>query len=268
MPTIPFRPFCRAPSLILVAVACVVAVASSCTAGPGLRGIATTTSVSSPSEILDRAIVQAGGRDALTRARALTWEGDAIVNAGRIVEIAGTWAIQPPDTAVVATFEVSRGPGTVRALVVAAPRGWLVTGDRFEPMSVNMLATERDEFYLYDVMRLVPLREPGVTLTAIAPDSLGQSGFRAERSGRPAVDVHVDATGRLAHLRTRVPDPAGGTPVLQDIWLSGTIEASGVRWPRDLRIYLSGQPFFALTLRTLRVHDRVEDPRLRGPGEQ
>src|SRR5687767_5647166 len=70
-----------------------------------------------PAAMLDRAIEQAGGAAALVRARALTWEGDAIVNAGRIVQISGTWAIQPPDTAVVATFDVSRGPGSMRALV-------------------------------------------------------------------------------------------------------------------------------------------------------
>jgi hypothetical protein len=182
------------------------------------------------------------------------------------VQISGTWAIQPPDTAIVATFDVSRGPGSMRALVYAAPRGWQVRDGEFTPMPAAMLATERDEFYLYDVMRLVPLREPGVTLTAIPPDSLGHAGVRAERAGRPSVDLHFAADGRLAHLRTRVPDPAGGQPVLQDMWLSGTIESGGVRWPRDLRIMLNGEPFFALTLRTLRVHDRVEDPRLRGPG--
>ena len=238
---------------------------TACATGARSDGDSLGGETSTPAAILDRAIEQAGGHAALARARALTWEGDAIVNAGRIVEISGTWAIQPPDTAVVSTFDVARGPGSMRALVFAAPRGWLVTGEQFEPMPANMLATERDEFYLYAVMRLVPLREPGVTLTAIPRDSLGPAGFRAERAGRPAVDLHVDATGRLAHLRTNIPDPAGGAPVRQDIWLSGTIDAAGVRWPRDLRIYLGGQPFFALTLRTLRVHDRVDDPRLKGP---
>lgn len=240
---------------------------ASCSAGTRPDGSRAIPSQASPTAILDRAIEQAGGRDALTRARALTWEGDAIVNAGgRVVQIAGTWMIQPPDTAIVATFDATRGPGSSRSLVVAAPRGWVVTGERFEPMAPAMLANERDEFYLYDVIRLVPLRDAGVRLIPIAPDSLGQAGFRAERAGRPPVDVHVDATGRLAHLRTRVPEPAGGQPVLQDIWLGGIIEASGVRWPRDLRIFLNGEPFFSLTLRALRVHDRIDDPRLRGPG--
>ena len=227
-----------------------------------LPGVAT-----SPTHMLDRAIDRAGGAPALTAARALTWEGDGIVHAGgRLVQIAGTWAIQPPDTAVISTFDIERGPSSRRALIVAAPRGWLVNGEQFSPMPEAMLATERDEFYMYDVMRLVTLRDPEVTLTPVSADTAGHAGFRAERAGRPWIELYVDRSGRLAHLRTRIANPAGGEPVTQDTWVSGEIEAGGIRWPRDFRILVNGQPFFALTIRTLRVHDRVEDPRLRGPG--
>lgn len=254
-------------SILQIVLAVAVVTGAACSAGRPAAGSESNAAVPDPSAMLDRAIARAGGAAALEAATALTWEGDALVNAGgRIVQIAGTWAIQPPDTAVVATFDATRGPGALRALVVAAPRGWIVNGAEFTPMAPTMLATERDEFYQYDVMRLVPLGEPGVTLTAIPPDSLGQPGFRAERAGRNPIELYFDETGRLAHLRTHVADPAGGPAVRQDTWLSGEIMDAGVRWPRDLRITLNGQPFFALTLRTLRVHRRVEDPRLRGPG--
>jgi len=145
------------------------------------------------------------------------------------------------------------------------PRGWIVAGDRYTPMPAALLASERDEFYLYDVMRLVPLRDAAVTLTPIASDTLGQAGFRAAQPGRPAVDVHVTADGRLAHLRTQVQDPAGGAPVWRDVWLSGVLEAGGVRWPRELRLTMSGAPYFALTARGLAVRERLDDERLRGP---
>lgn len=184
---------------------------------------------------------------------------------GREVRIAGEWAVQPPDTAVVATYDVSRGPASTRALVVAAPRGWMVSGGRFQPMPPAMLANERDEFYLYEVMRLVPLRAPGVTLTLVPSDSLGHPGFRAEQPGRPPVEVYVDSSRRVAHLRMTVQDPSGGPPVRQDAWLSGVIEAGGVRWPRELRLTMNGAPYFDLTLRSLRVLPRVDDPRLSGP---
>ena len=165
---------------------------------------------------------------------------------------------------MVATYDVTRGPASTRALVVAAPRGWMVSGGRFQPMPPAMLANERDKLYLYDVMRLVPLRAPGVKLTPVAPDSLGQPGFRAEQPGRPPVELFFEAAGRLAHLRVQVQDPSGGAPVRQDAWLSGVIEAGGVRWPRELRLTVNGAPYFDLTLRSFRVLPRVDDPRLSG----
>ncbi|MBB4639016.1 hypothetical protein [Longimicrobium terrae] len=219
-----------------------------------------------PRDILDRAITQAGGAQALERARALTWDGEATINGGgRTVRIAGNWAVQAPDTAVVATWDVTRGPQTMRALVVAAPRGWLWSPASFAPMPAAMLASERDEFYLYDVMRLVPLRDADVTLTAIPPDSTGQRGFRAERPGRPAIDLFVDGDGRLSHLRTTIDNAEGGEPVRQDVWLRGTLEAAGIRWPARITILQNGEPFFDLTLSNLRVLDRIDDARLRGP---
>src|ERR671914_196100 len=99
------------------------------------------------------------------------------------------------------------------------------------PMPATVLANEREQFYLYDVMRLVSLRAPGAQLSGIAPDSLGQRGVRVTRAGRPDVDVYVDGTGRLAHLRARVTDAMSGKPAIEDVWLAGVIEADGVRWP-------------------------------------
>lgn len=219
-----------------------------------------------PERILARAIEQAGGAAALERATALVWEGDATVHAGgRTVNIAGRWAVQPPDTAVVSTWEASRGPESARHLVVAQPRGWTVRGGAFTPMPPPMLASEREEFYLYSVMRLVPLREPGVALAAIPADSLGQRGIRARREGRPDVELFVDGAGRLAHLRMVLPDGYDGRPVRQDVWLAGSIEAEGVRWPRTIRITQDGAPFFDLALRSLRVQPAVTDTLLAGP---
>lgn len=219
-----------------------------------------------PERVLARAIEQAGGAAALERATALLWEGDATVHAGgRTVSIAGRWAVQPPDTAVVSTWEASRGPESARHLVVAQPRGWTVRGGAFTPMSAAMLASEREEFYLYSVMRLVPLRDPGVTLTAIPADSLGQRGIRASRAGRPDAELFVDGAGRLAHVRMVLPAGDSGQPVRQDVWLDGSIEAEGVRWPRAIRITQDGAPFFDLALRSLRVQRTVSDPLLAGP---
>jgi hypothetical protein len=219
-----------------------------------------------PVSILDRAIEMAGGAPALERARALVWEGDAAVHVrGRTVELSGRWAVQPPDSAVVATWERSRGPASTRRLILSGARGWFERGGQLLPMPSAVLANEREQFYLYNVMRLVPLRAPGVTLTAIAANSLGQRGVRVTQAGRPDVDLYVDAGGRLAHLRTRVTDAMSGNPAVEDVWLAGVVEAAGVRWPRSIRLTLDGKPYFELEIRTLRALPRLEDPLLAGP---
>src|SRR5687767_11336445 len=75
--------------------------------------------------ILARAIEASGGAAALERARALAWDGDAVVHAGgRTISITGRWQVQPPDTAVVSTHPVEAGSSAMRHLVVAQPRGW------------------------------------------------------------------------------------------------------------------------------------------------
>jgi hypothetical protein len=66
-------------------------------------------------------------------------------------------------------------------------------------------------------------------------------------------------------VRTQVRDPGGAEAVWQDLWLSGTLTAEGVRWPAAIRITMAGAPYFDLALRNLRVEPRLDDPRLRGP---
>jgi hypothetical protein len=231
-----------------------------------VRGTQEQVSQASPRSVLDRAIEQAGGAVALERARALQWEGSAVVHAGgRDARIAGRWQVQPPDSAVVATYEVSQGPGTERSLVLASPRGWLVSGERFSPMPQAMLASERAEFYLYELIRLVSLRDSAVILGHAPPDSVGQTGIRADRPGRPTAFLYVDECGRLSHVRVQVPSAETRDLQWQDAWLRGVIEAEGVRWPKAMSLLVDGKPYFDLLVQSLRVMPGLGNPLLRGP---
>lgn len=220
----------------------------------------------SPQDLLARAIEEAGGAEALSRAKAFVWDGKATVHfGGRVVRIAGRWSVQPPDTVVVSTYDLEEGPAGTRSLVLAAPRGWLVSGNEVTSMPATMLASERAEFYLYELIRLVPLRSPGVTLSAAPPDSLGQQGIRVEQPGRPSAALYFDESGQLTHVRFRVPSVSTGQLEWQDAWLEGTVEAGGVRWPRQLHLLVDGKPYFELTIESLRVLPRLDSPLLRRP---
>ena len=125
------------------------------------------------SQILGKAIAAAGGEQALAAATVLKWSGKAVIHAGgRRIEIEGRWIVEPPDRAVVATWEVDKGESSTRRLIVNGAEGLMERGGQRMPMPADVLAHERDQFYLYSVMRLLPLREPGVQLSVLDPRGL------------------------------------------------------------------------------------------------
>jgi len=207
-----------------------------------------------PAAILDRAIKAAGGEAALRRASVLKWRGRAAVHAGeRRITLEGRWIVEPPDRAVVATWETDRGEASTRRLILLGSEGWMERGGERTPMTPEVVANERDQFYLYSVMRLLPLREPGVRLSATGPRSL-----RVEREGRPTVEMIFDGSGRLDRMRTQVLDPASGRRVSEEITLEGAIAAGGVQWPLRLFITQDGTPFFDLELTELAIGSSEE----------
>lgn len=221
-----------------------------------------------PKRLIARAIEAAGGEAALKKVTALTWDGEAtVVAGGRTVQIAGTWQIQPPDTAIIATYEVAKGPSSTRSIVVATPRGWTIQGGKTTAMTPAMLASERLGAYMYHVMQLVTLideDDDDFELSAAASDTAGNRGVIVHREGRPDISVFFDRDARLAHLTAEIPQP-DNTKLLQDMWFSGEIVANGVKWPTRINMFNDGKPFFDLTIKKLSVGPRLTDSLLTGP---
>ena len=65
----------------------------------------------------------------------------------------------------------------------------------FAPLPDDILAEEQHQYYLYSLLRLVPLKEKGVKLHAVFPDSAGHAGIRVERAGRLPVMMYFDSAG-------------------------------------------------------------------------
>ena len=200
--------------------------------------------VAEPDAILARAIRAAGGEERLRRATVLKWRGWAMVHVGEHpIRLEGRWIVEPPDRAVVETWETDKGKASTRRLILLGSEGWTERRGQRAPMPQAMLANERDQFDLYALMRLLPLRDTGVRLTATGPRSL-----RVEREGRPAVDMRFDGTGFLDRIRTEVRDPASQRTVEEVVTFEGVVEAGGVRWPLRLHITQDGEPYFDLEL--------------------
>lgn len=219
----------------------------------------------SPTAVVEAAIRAAGGRGALDAARALDWDATAAVHAGgQDVSIAGRWRILPPDSAISTTWLAARGPTTARSLVVAGARGWIARDTALTPMPAETLAEERHQFYLYALIRLVPLLDPATTLSTAGTDSAGNRGVRVERQGRLPVTLWFDATPRAVRLTTTFAKADGSPGEAQDIRLEGTITAAGMTWFRRMVIRRAGSPYFEMDISALRAAAGLDDPLLRG----
>ena len=219
-----------------------------------------------PSTLLDRAMKAAGGESRLREYRGLEWTGRGVVHIpDRDITIRGTWEIQPPDSAVVATYDTTRGPGTLRHLIVAGARGWIKRDTVFTPLPEDILAEEQHQYYLYSLLRLVPLKDNGVTLHAVFPDSAGNAGFRVERAGRLPVVMYFDSAGQVVRMVTQfaLPGPVAGDP--QVLSFQGSTTSNGVRWFKRMEILRAGKRYFDLDVDSLATKRAIEDPLLAGP---
>jgi hypothetical protein len=215
--------------------------------------------------LVSRAITFAGGEPRLREVHALTWHGTAAVHvAGRDIALGGFWQVQPPDTAVVTTWEASKGPEATRRLILTGSTLWTQRNGKLEPLPAEMLADEQHQFYLYSLVRALPLRDPRTRLEVAANDSEGHAGLYVRHEGRPDVTLHFDADGRVCRVTSQVTDQAGKR-ITQVMLLSGTMESGGVRWFRQLRITRDGQPYFELELTDLQALKRLNDPLLPAP---
>ena len=214
--------------------------------------------------LVDRAIDAAGGEEALKKNPALSWTGEAKVHVqGRDLTIVGKWLLDPPDRAIVETRPAGETADAARTLVISGKSGYAIVKDEREQLSPEELENERDEFYLYSLMRLLPLRDYGVHLEILPKSDDGLEGLKVTRPERPDVDLFFDADGRLRRLSLETLDPVSNTRRRQNVRLEGEVVSKGVRWFKQLSITWENEPYFELTIATLDVLPGLADPRLR-----
>jgi hypothetical protein len=198
--------------------------------------------------LLARALEAAGGVEALKRARVLEWRGTATVFAGaRQIRLAGHWTVEGPDRARVETWEIEKGESSTRRLILDGDKGWMERDGKTMPMPPEMLANERDQFYLYVIVKILLLTDPAVALSPVRVNG-EMRGLEVKQNGRNTVQIFFDDAGRPTHLTTTVLDPSTGNQLAEEMQFQGVIESAGVRWPRRILIKQAGALFFELEI--------------------
>jgi hypothetical protein len=195
--------------------------------------------------LVERALREMGGARRVQKYAALTWRGRATVHLpDRPLELQGQWRLVPPDRARVETQDLKGTSASLRRMIVDGERGWGEVQGHPSPLPPELVAHERDQFYLYHLMRLAPLLSPEFTLTSLGRGADSLRGVRVARAGRPEVSLFFDDVPRLVRLESRVTDPRREKEVQQVVKLSGVVEAAGLRWPRKIELTWDGNPYF------------------------
>ena len=218
-----------------------------------LLGTTIALAQQTPGQLLDKAIERAGGREALSTNPLLEWRATATIHIpGRTIEIAGEWTVHP-DSAVSATW-LKEQPDSPRRLILSSHGGWTQRGEAAPAaMTPELLVEERHQFYLYQVLRLVPLLDPAFALQIAPRDSQGHAGLRVKHPDHPDVILYLDQGFRVVALHTVFAAQDMTNPESQDIQFAGEVRSGEVRWFRGMRILRAGNPYFNLTIGDFRA---------------
>lgn len=199
--------------------------------------------------LLDRAIVVAGGPEALQHAERLIWDGEAVVHVqGRDIVLGVHSDIVPFGKVRSESWLAEKGPSTMRVLVLDGRQGWGIRNGQREELPPEIIANEYAQFGAYGLMRLVSLRDSGATVHETDPDETGLRGLRVQYPGIPEATLWFDKGARLAALTNTAPSPTGGPPIQQRFEFEGSVESKGIRWPQKITISQDGKPFFELRI--------------------
>ncbi|HEV8130959.1 MAG TPA: hypothetical protein VGQ81_06890 [Acidobacteriota bacterium] len=231
--------------------------------------------------ILEKAMRAAGGAANLSRFVAFHWKGEAVVHAGdRVIPITGEWYVQPPDRAWVRTEDQLSGTKSSRLMVIDRGRGWMQMNGKTQTMEQEFLDHELEQFYLYYLMRLAPLRDKafhvsllhqigkenletvivGATKSELSSFHLNPLGLHISHAGHQDVELFFDRlTGLLVKAITRRTDPTSGKEVRQELLLTNYTLEKGVRWPRKLTIFWDNRPYFELKITEFAPLKKLDD---------
>jgi hypothetical protein len=209
--------------------------------------------------VLDAAIEAAGGEAALAKVKELDWTGTAVVNAeGKTTEIEMQTIVRPLTYARTTSWPKAEGEKAARTIQAEFGRAWTVNRVVWTPMPEAEAAHENQQYSLYGVMTLVPLKDAGAKVEEKAPGADGARNLHVEHPKAPPMDLTFDKSGKLVRAAYSVRDPKGGAaPIPQVVEFSGEVASNGVKWPKKISIKQNGAPYFDLDIATFEARPDV-----------
>ena len=175
--------------------------------------------------------------------RPLAWTGRATVFAGeRTIALGVRTRIAADGSVVSESWPAEQGEQALRRMIIDSTGGWLERAGKREQMPPEMLAQERQQFGFYTQLQKLMARRnrlPVFSAPHVTVEGLSPTTFVLDHSLNP-----VNASNTISSLQP------GGKPISQFFELRGEIVSHCLKWPREIRIFQDGKPFFSLTIDT------------------
>jgi hypothetical protein len=192
-------------------------------------------------DLLARALKAAGGRERLSRVKALHWTGTAQVELpGKSLRLEVETRVEPFVRARTRSWLVGK-PETARTLVIEPDGGFVERDGARTPLPPRQTLHERQQYGLY-----------GYMLLAFAPTRAEGEGLVAERPGLPSIRFLLEGD-YLAAADYEVASPDSVGTVVQRILLGGEMPDKGIHWPQTITILHDDKPYFTLDISSFSV---------------
>ena len=227
--------------------------------------------------VLDAAIEAAGGEAALGKVKELDWSGTATVTAeGKTTEIELQTIVRPLTYARTTSWPKAEGEKAARTLQVEFGHAWTVNRVTWTPMKEAEAEHENQQYALYGLMLLTPLKDGSATVKEAPVGSDGTRAIQVTHPKAAPTELEFDASGKLVRAGFTVRNPKGGADIVQIVKFSGEIVSNGVKWPKRITIEQNGAPYFDLTIASFEARSDVSVTPLKhtleqpgqGPGRQ
>ncbi|HOZ26848.1 MAG TPA: hypothetical protein PLH23_10335 [Hyphomonadaceae bacterium] len=240
--------------------AAALAALGACATAPQEAASTAAPGVYAGKSVLDAAIEAAGGLAALAQVKEIEWTGTATVNAGGKTSVLEVMTVVRPHANWARSTSWAKADGPKKAKTLQAEQGkaWRVDVVTWTPLPEAQAVHENQQFGLYKLMLLAPLKEAGATVTE---DPVGADGTRAIKTalpGGPAGELEFDAAAKLVRAGMVVRNPAGGPDIVETVKFSGEIVSNGVKWPKRITIEQNGAPYFDLEIATFEANTTIK----------
>lgn len=210
--------------------------------------------------IADRALEARGGTARLSQLSAAVWRSKGTFgdrqSEGRLYgQLPGRFRLD--------SESVVDGKPRQFTKILNGEQGWTVRNGKAQPMTEQELAATKATFYHKATDTLLPLREPGVELSLLKPEKVGDRpavGLKLSRKDRPDVLLYFDRdSGQLLKSVMATPEPGADKGSATEYFYSDYKDFDGIKLPAKTTAKRDGKTVHQTEIVEFRRLPKVDD---------